>query len=249
MEVLFLGAIGLVTAITLLLAIMNWFYLTSIGSKVSNLEAEVEKKALEFESAKKERQALALASREAAQIQSEKMEPASSQSDSSQIEVVRNVRGAGFDHVDMETNHSYAGQSEMESTHDRYEQPVPVPPSPPREVHLPPARMAQTPTASPALPPQQQRAIVITLFSNAKQDTDFAAAWKKLSEMLPSSTNPEVRLDFRGVMFLYERELQYLEKFKSIILQAGGTVSFANCDPELLSILSKRPALAALATS
>jgi anti-anti-sigma regulatory factor len=86
--------------------------------------------------------------------------------------------------------------------------------------------------------------MTLSLYSNAKKDTDFAAVWKQLSEILPGTPVPRIAIDFGNVMFLYDRELQYLEKFRDVVLQAGGTIAFVNCEAELVAILSTNPRLA-----
>lgn len=252
MDLVFFCIIGAVAATTIVLGILNGLYLSAISSKVTNLENEVEKKALEFESAKKERQALALAARNVMPTQ-DGIETPAPQTESPQIEVVRNVRGGGFDHVDMEmgSHKQNLPRSDMQEPDQAIE-------APPYRVHSSSAPIAAKPfnetfepttfepetESQPAASHVRENAITVALYSRPKQDTDFAAAWKTLSELLPTYQNPNVRFDFSGVLFLYERELQYLEKFKDIVLSAGGTVSFVNCHEELVDILRNRPALA-----
>jgi hypothetical protein len=265
MELVFLIAMGIVAAATVFLGVSNWFFLSSIGSKVTRLEQEVEKKALEFEAARKERQTLAASARNMSAA-AENAEAAPSQPEDSQIQIVRNVRGAGFDHFDIEmgkknADYSQPGMQNANSpSHDNFAtafgETAGVAPPPVQQAHQKSfePEAAQTPHRAPpsgsrpAPDPvaEGKNVIVLMLFSKAKQDTDFAAAWRKLSEELPGSTKPHVRFDFSGVIFLYERELLYLDKFKSIILQSGGSISFENCDRELLGIFQQRPALFAV---
>jgi len=87
-------------------------------------------------------------------------------------------------------------------------------------------------------------AIAIALFSPVKKDTDFASAWKQLSQRLSVTSAPRVILDFKNVMFLYDKELLYLEKMRDVILSENGRLEFVNCHAELRSIISRRPALA-----
>ena len=94
--------------------------------------------------------------------------------------------------------------------------------------------------------PFMNDSIEIVLFSETKKDTDFVSAWKELSSHLVVASQPQVVINLRNVMFLYEKELNYLEKIKDIVEKARGSVKFINCHDELLSILSKRPALARL---
>jgi hypothetical protein len=92
--------------------------------------------------------------------------------------------------------------------------------------------------------PNGDSLIEIMLFSSIKKDTDFPAAWKNLSAKLPLTPSPRVVLDFKNVMFLYEKELQYLDKIRDIVNKENGTIEFINCHPELQSIIFTHPALA-----
>jgi anti-anti-sigma regulatory factor len=252
MELVFFSAIGAVAMATVGLGILNWLYLSAISSKVTNLENEVEKKALEFESAKKERQALALAAKNAMPTQDGMGTPAP-QTESPQIEVVRNVRGSGFDHVDMEmgSHKRSLPHPDVQEPDQAIEAPAYRVPSSSAPIAAKPFDETFEPTtfepeteSQPSASHVRENALTVALYSRPKQDTDFAAAWKTLSELLPTHQNPNVMFDFSGVLFLYEQELQYLEKFKDIVLRSGGNVSFVNCHEELVDILRNRPALA-----
>jgi hypothetical protein len=266
-EILFFCAITVFALLIIGLGISNWIYLSSISTKILSLENEVEEKTLEFEAIKKN----SLASSIKNETSLQQMADESSYSDQHpQIEIVRNVRGSGFDHIDVDVG----------KKKEVYPQPSPLAPrlqtstfagqSPTMhyQSHAPLSLDQNTPPQrSAGIPPDQTRSspsdnlnladapigastgtfanpIEIVLFSNARKDTDFAAAWKKLSEQLAGAQNPNVIFNFANVIFLYDREIQYLEKFRGIILQASGNLFFVNCDPKLLPILKKHPSLA-----
>jgi hypothetical protein len=265
-EILFFGAIAILALITISLGISNWLFLSSVSAKITNLENEVEKKTSEFDALKKEKLAFA-ASQKNETFPQDRIDSSGYPEQGSQIEIVRNVPGSGFDHFDMEVGQKKHGHPQPVAPDVTAAAPAyPQQPRfetgyapPPRPAGMSPLRTA-TPAQQTSMPRSDILDVVeeqpdstssaaagvirLALFSNSKKDTDFAAAWKVLSERLPGVQNPEVFIDFANVMFLYDRELQYLEKFRDVILQAAGNVFFINCDAELLAMLDTRPALA-----
>jgi hypothetical protein len=220
MEIVFFAGAGFLALLTVILGISNWVFLSSISSKISNMEDEIEKKTLEMDAYKKER--LAFSGQGGA---SERQTQGKAAQSGDQIEIVRNVRGGGFENYDAD-----AGNASLLP---------PVAPSPREEQSdiLDVVDEGQAASGSDA--------ISLSLFSLAKKDTDFTAAWKQLAQILPNRRNPRVSIDFSNVMFLYDRELVYLEKFRDVVLRAGGSIAFVNCDTELADILQKNPKLAA----
>jgi hypothetical protein len=240
MEILFFIGAGLLAFITIFLGIANWVFLSSLSSKISGLENEIEKKTSELEALKKERPASGSPHTKEHQQSMERIAQAEyPDTGSQQIEIVRNIRGGGFENYDSQAGHASENQGE-------------------------PLQM-QTPASAGGVAPEQQSdvldivdesapaprpdVITLSLFSNAKKDTDFAAAWKRLSEVLQNVPSPRIAIDFSNVMFLYDRELSYLEKFRDVVLQAGGTIFFVNCEPELSSALQKNPRLSSFVGS
>jgi hypothetical protein len=215
--IFFIGA-GFLALLTIFLGISNWVLLSSLSAKISSLEDDIEKKTLELEAFKKERQATGDASAREGQSMEGPDQGGYPQTPSQQIEIVRNVRGGGFENYDAQSPQMPAQQSDVLDVVDE-----------------PPA------TA-------RSNAMTLSLYSNAKKDTDFAAVWKRLSELLPGNPAPRVAIDFSNVMFLYDRELQYLEKFRDVVMQAGGTIAFVNCEAELAAILSTNPRLSSCAS-
>jgi hypothetical protein len=93
----------------------------------------------------------------------------------------------------------------------------------------------------------QKNGIEIMLFSPSKKDTDFTLAWQKITEFLPrAAPSALIVINFINVMFLYEKELHYLEKIYKIVAMEQGKLSFINCDPELKQTILQRPLLAPL---
>jgi hypothetical protein len=232
-EILFFTGAGLIALLTILLGISNWVFLSSISTKISGLEDEIEKKTSELESLKKDRLATGGAQAKGNQQSMAKIAQAEySDSGSQQIEIVRNIRGGGFENYDAQADHAPgAGEEPLQMQASGAAGNAPEQQSDVLDV-------VDEGTAA-----QRQDIITLSLFSNAKKDTDFAAAWKRLSEVLQNVSSPRIEIDFGNVMFLYDRELSYLEKFLTVVLQAGGTITFVNCEAELSATLRNNPRL------
>jgi hypothetical protein len=228
-EIMFFTGAGFLALVTIFLGISNWIFLASLSTKISQLEDEIEKKTSELETLKKERQSGSSLQFKGNQQSTDRIDQEGySDSGSQQIEIVRNIRGEGFENYDKDAGHDH--------------------------------EYPQTPPAAEAAAAEQQSdvldvvdenaaasrsdTITLPLFSNAKKDTDFATAWKHLVEILQSRPTSRIAIDFSNVMFLYDRELLYLEKFRDTILQSGGTVIFVNCETELKENVRKNPGLA-----
>jgi anti-anti-sigma regulatory factor len=234
-EILFFSGAGILALITIFLGISNWILLSSLSTKISKLEDEIEKKTSELETLKKERQALAHFQLKGNQQSREGPDQDSgNESGSQQIEIVRNIRGGGFENYDEKANY-----------------PQTLPPEQGNESPFaPPAESAASEQQSDVLDvvdetaAASRNAITLFLFSNAKKDTDFTAAWKQLIEILQTRPASRIAIDFSNVLFLYDRELAYLAKFRDAVLQSGGTIAFVNCEAELTAIMQKNPGLA-----
>lgn len=220
-EIIIISAIVFLAALSIILGIINWIFLSSTSSKIAALEEAIEKKAIEFDAIKKEK------SQQHSSTFAENPAPGEYPDRSASftgqenpaIEIVRNVRA--------QFRQEAAAQQPMENQG-------------PRTGFV--KQQASFPVAHESLPPGNE--IKIALFSQAKKDTDFAAAWKKLSEELPGTPDAQVKIDFKNVMFLYEKELLYLEKIREVVSSARGRITFVNCHPELRPIISSRRSLA-----
>jgi hypothetical protein len=226
MELLIIAAIVALAGISIAMGIINWVKLSFVSWKISILEEAVEKKTKEFDTLKKERQAFvshaeAPPTPEKPESPAGPMQPAfTAESSNAPIEIFRSSP-TGFKNVAMERMNTPAPEAEVLDVVDKHEIG--------NEPHL-----------------LNNEPIEIMLFSEMKKDTDFSAAWKKLTSYLAVANQPRVIINFKNVLFLYEKELMYLEKMLDVIRKSKGAVKFADYHQELHSILSSRPALAGL---
>ncbi len=236
------------TAAAVIFSVVNWIYLLSLSSKTSELEQEIDKKTQEFDNFKKERssptspvvQMVDVAANES-NVPEVSDEP---------IQIMRNV-GGSFEkaenpyHMPAESNPSSVvaapghSQPQVYSDNTRLTEPSPFfspdPPEMENEV------MA---TISEQLEPENQLQLAtFQLYSESAKDADFNSLWKSIHSLLQSNIPTEIGIDFTGINFLYDKELAYLSKIQKIITSAGSKVHFFNCDPELVSVMSKYPDL------
>lgn len=85
--------------------------------------------------------------------------------------------------------------------------------------------------------------VTIPLYSNASQDADFNTLWKTLTGHLTTTNHLMVIIDFTNILFLYEKEIEYLRKIHKAIELNHGTLSFIQCSSELISTLNNDPIL------
>jgi hypothetical protein len=218
-EIIIISTIIALASISIILAIINWLNLSFTSSKISILEEAIEKKTKEFDTLKKERQSSlsqAAATPGGASIMDPPQSSDSAESINPPIEIVRNYR-TGFKTVDVEG-------MKTDETLD--------------VVNSSSTRDPQNPFAS--------EDVEITLFSETKRDTDFGNAWKKLTSYLSVSEHPSVVINFNNVLFLYDKELHYLEKMCEVVAKARGLIKFTNYHSELRSIISAHPKLSRL---
>lgn len=86
----------------------------------------------------------------------------------------------------------------------------------------------------------------LPLYSDAARDADFTRLCKMLSSIASTSKRPDIKIDFAGIQFIYDKELEYLQKIYHIVNNQGGSLSFINCSPELSGFLSSSPVLLSL---
>jgi hypothetical protein len=220
LETIFFIAIVLLAIFSIALAILNLIRLSSTSLKVSILEEAVEKKTKEFDFLKKERQSQV--SQEALRKQETAFTNAgpmaNQEPEHHAIEVVRSLP-TGFKTVEM-------GEIQPKSPYEAADKNI----------------FTEAPASN------SNDAMELFIFSETKKDTDFISAWKKLTEYMSGSDRPQVIINFRNVMFLYEKELVYLEKIQEVVMQAHGSLLFKNYHQELRPILLTRQALARLVT-
>lgn len=240
------GGVGLLSIIA---AVVNWVYLGNIAARIAAVDDEIKRKSTEFDSLRRE---LAQAPRpDRRETEEEVDDSAFSGGDQNEesfdhegLEIVRNVR-PGFEASETPVQQHDTGPApEFEAPPEPSvpeAPPAPCPAPPP-----PPPVSAQEPRADmTAQVSGTGHTILIPLFSKARKDADFLNAWRILAEKLPAISNPRVILDFSNVLFLYQKELEYLRRMKETVEHAGGSMSFANCQQELIYILQGIPSLAA----
>jgi hypothetical protein len=220
LETILFIAIVILAIFSIALAIVNLIRLSSASLKISTLEEAVEKKTKEFDALKKERQSQV--SQEALRKQEAAFAgsgaPVTPEPEHPAIEVVRSLP-TGFKTIEM-------GEIQAKGTYE--------------------ATDKNNFAEEPFLQPNDSMELVI--FSETKKDTDFISAWKKLTAYMSVSNKPRVTINFRNVMFLYEKELVYLEKIQEVVMQAHGSLLFKDYHNELRPILLSRPTLARLIT-
>jgi len=239
-EFFIISIIIFLSVLSIIFSIINWVQLASTTAKISLLESEIEKKIKEFDTFKKERLFLLQQSPSDTTLKSENApEELQTQffkgSEAPPIQIMRNLR-PGFQESEDNTESKHKVVYISEEPDSAFS---------PREMPQT-ADVLDVVDDNDKTPqyPTMDSLIEIPLFSAVKNDTDFSNAWKTLSAQLPLTPSTRVALDFKNVMFLYEKELRYLEKISAIVKKEGGAIEFVNCHAELRSIISAYPELA-----
>ncbi len=260
-----LVGLGVLAAVSVFLGVLNWFQLMTTSSAINRLQTEIDKKYQEKDSRKKdaphpnteEFYGIVPSSERHSVLPSPA--PASAQQEP-QIEIVRNVRGgyavteqAGLTKETFPTPHK-ENPPLKETGENVYRQPQPVPESSVSYRQLP---LSYPPDNAPSdvlevvdessenISTRQQGtdSFIIPLYSKASQDADFSSLWKKLTQVLERSPDADIQVDFKNILFLYEKEIEYLCKIYETVTLRKGRLSFIHCSPELISILNKEPRL------
>lgn len=274
--ILIYSIIGVITLISLITGIINWFSLSRTNSIINDLQSEIEKKSYEFDTRKRESNAaIPQTAQQDTYLQSPvdanlSLPPLSNEKEP-HIEIVRNIRGS-FDNQSLSQLHQ-----EMVSldNHSSTSQPLPVSkPNPPSGFSSTSQKDISNPDNRPdnhilpeyendnsaaynqnksivedsmnqSLPPQQHpplkqpQKITIALYSSKSKDADFKALWQNIREALDRSQNIHITIDFKNVLFLYDKELEYLKKIYHIVTVQQSEMEFINCSRELITALSK----------
>jgi len=253
--------IGVVAAVAAALAIFNWILLANTSSKIARVEGEIAKKSSEFDNIRKEIQEYRASGAQYAPGQKQADAAAAAAAyqqmpDDGQISIVRNVR-PGFEHG---ADAPMRQESIIVEAHPKYPEPATEAPAAivQNAESVPDTKSfatrekstvyegVETPIESTGrfAKPLDGNAVLIKLFSNAKKDADFPAAWKELAEKLQTMPQPEVHLDLKNILFLYPKEIKYIEQFLQVVIKSGRTMQLVNCQQELRYILQNTPALA-----
>ncbi len=181
------------------------------------------------------------------------------------IEVVRNVRG-GYtvteipnltqENIPMqqdtvpesrETEETTSAQQQPVSsqatpniTHTTVQPSTPIPDNSREEVL---EVVGESKTNAPVQQPTSDTSITIPLYSQANQDADFNTLWNKLKQTLTTSPHLQINIDFKDVLFLYDKEIEYLQKIHKTVEIHQGKLSFIHCSLELAAILGNDPQL------
>ena len=93
---------------------------------------------------------------------------------------------------------------------------------------------------------QEVDTIKVPLYSGTIHDADFAGLRRLLTDALPAMSNPTVQIDFTNILYLYDKELDYLEGILALVQQHGGTMTFIDCSDDLKQALAAKPDLAGM---
>lgn len=263
---IYLGC-GLVVLIVFIFIFSNIASIIKLSGKIHQFEDEIEKKGIEFDSLRKEKNHSLVHDEESTSsshdISGQTIEPADNLSintvivpktENQEIEIVRNVRG-GFDSQNagnLQVFSATAAHAQQENTPKQHD-PVEHPSIIPSESDVMDIVTDSEPVLSTIDDNQGKNGadpygsnIVLHLYSDLKKDADFAAAWQQLAQFLPSSPSPAVTIDFTRVMFLYEKEIGYLNGIFDMVTQQKGSLILNNLDPELKNLLSKDKRLSSI---
>jgi len=240
---------------------MNLFNLASTSSSINELQAEIEKKTAEFDSIKK----ALVESKTEPPAQVVQDDPARLPQDQinemdkqQNIQIVRNVR-SGFSGTGGQSHLEQATFDLKDKQFSHYLESNRDTPPPQAETGFVPAAgsqgatrgteffgMPETPQAGYGHQPAQKRPLAIPLYSHAIKDADFKTLWSRITQALQNPVNLHIAIDFNQILYIYEKEMQYLRKIHEIIQMQHASISFINCGRELEAILGSDPVLAGL---
>ena len=228
-------AVGSIGLLGIIISIINLITLASTSSAINQLQTEIDKKEKEFDALKK---GLTESSTSAAAVSQEQYQ---SQEDNQQIEVVRNIRG-GYVNTG-EPSHMEQETMDMAKEPAQYHPEI-GPAFTVNDGEILDVVEEQEPGAASGQ--MEQKSITIPLYSQSGKDADFRALWRTLIKALEETESLHINIDFKNIMFLYEKEIDYLRKITQTVEMQNGTLSFINCSKELEPILNNDPALCTL---
>jgi hypothetical protein len=89
----------------------------------------------------------------------------------------------------------------------------------------------------------QSPTLLLQVYSETHKDADFEQLSKEFQNRFQTSNASQVLLDFSRVIFLYEKELGYLEQLAAFLHGRGTQLLFINAAAELTQLLKTRPTL------
>ncbi|MGD9200015.1 MAG: hypothetical protein PVI26_00495 [Chitinispirillia bacterium] len=81
--------------------------------------------------------------------------------------------------------------------------------------------------------------ITIVLYSDRTKDADFKNLRTQINNSLVNPSTLAINIDFNKIYFLYDKELEYLEKISRIVHSQKKSLFFINCNPELRQFIQK----------
>lgn len=277
LELIFIVTISIMV-LSVVLSIVDWIYLASLSTKTAFLERELEIRAQEFNSLKKEiNNNRGPHTGGASVIEQVPQQPLAGSTPTLSVEdtirIVRNVRGS-FEQSESVTpppspspDAPYSGPGDSSETVTQ-EPPSPTPSLPAEpvptiderytakptavspgdesaenHVHAPPAPVGDGGIQSGTPAPPTPAAVVFRLYSDTSKDADFKLLQENISSFLKSGQRGEITIDFSNINFIYEKEMEYLEKMYYFIVNQGSTLSLINCDSELMAIFNNNTLL------
>jgi hypothetical protein len=257
-----------ILVLSVILSIIDWIYLTTLATRVTLLDREVEKRSQEFDTLKKERQSdITHPSGVISVIESN--EPLSENittttttklSDEDTIQIVRNIRGTFETSEPTPPNPMKPDQQILPAEPADMNQFPGNASLPPSDAPIPEHAAPHSPIIHQTehdlsgtryttaevpelLQPISDQPAVLKLFSDSSKDADFRILWQNVNHILNDQQSPHITIDFNQIHFIYEKEMEYLEKMYYLIAGQGGSLSLINCDEELITLLNNNTLL------
>lgn len=227
---LLLGAFALVALTSIVLAVLNWVQLANVSAAAVRLESEVDKKAREFDTLRKERASTPARPDSSVAPTSVELDESAMRREAigsgpgmsdKEIEIVRNVRPR-FEEGDGDRRTRslavrHGADAAGAAAHEEPDSP---------ERSAPPVRIA--------------------LYSQETGGADLQRLYSTLSAKLPGIPHPRVVVDLDGVAELQDPQIAYLARVCGAIQKQDGRVAFVRSAPRLRAQLSADPTLAPL---
>jgi hypothetical protein len=263
-----------ITVLSISFSIAAWIFLANISSKTNLLEREIEKRSLEFDTLKKERLNERHPPTGASVIESTEPIPDNSNPtipSNDTIQIFRNVRGT-FEHsvqsddiapvnnesVQQESSpNNPTGVPSAPARSNMMQPPAKssfvnessIPPPPPttiEQIQMPPIDIRKAAPGQPVT--STAPSMTLPLYSDVTKDADFQTLWKKITTILQTYPNPQIVIDLSGIIYLYEKEMDYLEKINYLICNQGGSLTLINCEKDLLTLINRKQHLGSIVT-
>lgn len=246
-DILFFTVI-IIVSLSFILTIIAFVILSSLTSKTTLLEREIDKRSAEFDNFRKE-----LSSNKHAPAASviESNEPIittqqeTSISNEDTIQIFRNVR-SGFENSSAAPSEP---APELQTEPVQTPTPVEITPKGRAQVFSEPVEQEDEPPQPPPTVAYEQpretiqRKFTLPLYSDTTKDADFQTLWKNITLILQNNSGAHISIDFSHINFLYDKEMDYLEKMNYLISNQRSRLSLVHCEQELLALIDRKPHL------